>query len=173
MNSIGFDPIASPQARVLILGTLPGVKSLEQAEYYAHPRNSFWWIIGQLVGASPDLPYPQRIRQLKKSGIALWDVCHAAQRSGSSDANILLETVQPNNFSGFLADHPRIEAICFNGNPAQNLFRRLVLPQPANLRPIQQRTLPSTSPACAGITREEKLVRWRICLSPFIDLKTA
>jgi double-stranded uracil-DNA glycosylase len=173
MRSVGFDAIAAPDARVLILGTLPGVKSLEQVEYYAHPRNSFWWIMGELVGASPDLPYQHRLRQLKQSGIALWDVCHAAERSGSSDANILLETVQPNNFNAFLSCHPRIEMICFNGQEAEKLFRRLVLPLPAGIHPIPLQTLPSTSPANAGMTREEKLLRWQEALAPFIRFKKA
>lgn len=172
MRSVGFEAIAATDARVLILGTLPGVKSLEQAEYYAHPRNSFWWIMGQLVGASPDLAYEDRLHQLRKSGIALWDVCHAAQRSGSSDANILLKTVQPNNFAAFLKTHPHIEVICFNGKPAQNLFRRLVMPLPASIRPIPQQVLPSTSPAYA-IKPEEKLLRWQEALAPFIHLKKA
>jgi hypoxanthine-DNA glycosylase len=168
MRSVGFDAIATAHARVLILGTLPGVKSLEQAEYYAHPRNSFWWIMGELAGAGPDLTYQHRLQHLKHSGIALWDVCHAAKRAGSSDANILIETVQPNNFNAFLSCHPRIEMICFNGQEAEKLFRRMVLPLRAGIHAIPQRTLPSTSPAYAGITREEKLSRWREVLAPFI-----
>jgi hypoxanthine-DNA glycosylase len=171
MNSVGFGAIAATNARVLILGTLPGVRSLEQAEYYAHPRNSFWWIMGELAGASPALSYKDRLRQLKKSRIALWDVCRAAERAGSSDANIVLETVEPNDFSGFLSAHTKIEQICFNGREAENLFRRLVLPLPASLDSIPRQTLPSTSPAHAGMQREEKLQRWRKALEPFIDTK--
>ncbi len=168
MKSFSFDAVESPDARVLILGTLPGVKSLAAGEYYAHPRNSFWWIMGELVGASPDLPYADRLSRLRKSGIALWDVCRSAERSGSSDAEIRMETVEPNDFRAFLGHHPRIELICFNGQPAERLFRSKVLPSLQNLRLIPHRVMDSTSPACARITREEKLARWRECLASFI-----
>jgi TDG/mug DNA glycosylase family protein len=169
MNCVSFEAVETANARVLILGTLPSVKSLEMGEYYAHPRNCFWWIMGELVGASPDLAYADRLRRLSSSGIALWDVCHAAERTGSSDAKILMESVEANDFRRFLGNHPRIELICFNGQPAERLFRRKVLPMLTEVRPIPQQVLDSTSPACARITREEKLTRWRECLGAFIE----
>jgi hypoxanthine-DNA glycosylase len=168
MKSFSFDAVESPEARVLILGTLPSVKSLAASEYYAHPRNSFWWIMGELVGATPDLSYADRLEKLRKSGIALWDVCRAAERAGSSDAEIRMETVEPNDFRAFLGAHPRIELICFNGQPAEKLFRRKASPLLVDLRPIPHRVLDSTSPACARITREEKLARWHAALASFI-----
>lgn len=171
MKCVGFDAVASANARVLILGTLPSVKSLERGEYYAHPRNSFWWIMGKLVGASPDLAYENRLLQLRNSGIALWDVCRSAERTGSSDARILMESVQPNDFRSFFDNHPLIEVICFNGQPAEKLFRAKVLPLLADMRLIPRRVLDSTSPACARITREEKLARWREAISPHFDAK--
>ena len=149
MKSFSFDAVESPEARVLILGTLPSVKSLAAGEYYAHPRNCFWWIMGKLVGASPDLSYADRLEKLRKSGIALWDVCRAAQRAGSSDAKIRMESVEPNDFRAFLGAHPRIELICFNGQPAEKLFRRKASPLLVDLRPIPHQVLDSTSPACA------------------------
>ena len=153
MKSAGFNAVASPDARVLILGTLPSVRSLEQREYYAHARNSFWWIMGQLAGASPELAYEDRLGQLRKSGIALWDVCRSAERPGSRAANIRLPTVEPNDF---------------RGQPAQRLFRAKVAPMLADLHPIPQRVLVSTSPACARVTRAEKLALWRDALAPFL-----
>ena len=168
MKSAGFNAVASPDARVLILGTLPSVRSLEQREYYAHARNSCWGIMGQLAGASPELAYEDRLGQLRKSGIALWDVCRSAERPGSSDANIRLPTVEPNDFRAFLRHHPRIQLICFNGQPAQRLFRAKVAPMLADLHPIPQRVLVSTSPACARVTRAEKLALWRDALAPFL-----
>jgi len=170
-KSTGFDAVASPAACVLILGTLPSVKSLEQGEYYAHARNSFWWIMGELIGALPALAYEERLRRLQQSGLALWDVCHAAERSGSLDANIQLPTVEPNDFRAFFAHHRQIELICFNGQPAEKLFRGKVAPLLAGLRPIPHRVLSSTSPASARLTREEKLARWRDALAPFIACK--
>jgi len=168
MKSRCFDVVESADARVLILGTLPSVKSLEIGEYYAHPRNCFWWIMGELIGASPDLPYTDRLARLRKSRIALWDVCRAAERAGSSDANILMDTIEPNDFESFFANHPRIELICFNGQPAAKLFRRKVVPLLSGTRPIPQRVLDSTSPANARLTREIKLLRWREALALFI-----
>jgi hypoxanthine-DNA glycosylase len=168
MRCLSFDAVETAEARVLILGTLPSVKSIEAGEYYAHPRNCFWWMMGELIGATPDLAYAQRLEMLRRSGIALWDVCKTAERAGSSDAKILMESVEPNDFRRFLASHARIELICFNGQPAERLFRRKALPLLAERPLIPQRVLDSTSPACARITREEKLAHWRASLEPFI-----
>jgi hypoxanthine-DNA glycosylase len=170
MKCVSFNPVESAEARVLILGTLPSEKSLAADEYYAHPRNCFWWIMGELIGTTGDLPYARRLERLRESGLALWDVCRAAERAGSSDANISMESIEPNDFRTFLVTHPRIELICFNGQPAEKLFRRKALPLLAGLRPIPHRVLDSTSPANARIRREDKLARWRECLKPFLLL---
>ena len=84
----GLDAVVGVDARVLILGTLPGAQSLKCGQYYAQPRNQFWQIMGRLFEFSPDLPYPNRIDQLKENGIALWDVCASACRTGSLDSRI-------------------------------------------------------------------------------------
>jgi hypoxanthine-DNA glycosylase len=168
LKSVGFEAIASRDARVLILGTLPGVMSLERGEYYAHPRNSFWWIMGKLVGAWPEIPYKNRLLQLRNNGIALWDVCHSAERSGSSDAKILLQTVETNDFRSFLSGHAQIQLICFNGQPAERIFRCKVNPMLVGIRAIPRRVLDSTSPAHA-IKAEEKLSRWRSCIESLIN----
>lgn len=168
MHCLSFNPVERADARVLILGTLPSVKSLAAGEYYAHPRNSFWWIMGKLVDAAPDLAYAERLEMLRQSGIALWDVCKAAERAGSSDAKIAMDSVEPNDLRGFLESHPRIERICFNGQPAERLFRRKAWPLLAGLPLIPQVVLDSTSPANARIPREEKLTGWRKCIEPFL-----
>ena len=93
----------------------------------------------------------------------------AAERAGSSDAHISMESVEPNDFRSFLTRHPRIELICFNGQPAEKLFRRKALPLLAGLRTIPQAVLDSTSPASARISRKVKLARWQRALEPFID----
>ena len=126
MKSNGFGSVARADARVLILGTLPGKVSLERGEYYAQPRNAFWRIMGELAGASPDLPYTDRLRLLKENGIALWDVCAAGQRSGSLDSAIRLSTVETNDFSGFLRAHAGVGLICFNGKKAKEIYDRKV-----------------------------------------------
>jgi double-stranded uracil-DNA glycosylase len=163
LHSTGFRPVADAESRVLILGTLPGPESLRQRKYYARKGNAFWPIMERLFGAGPDLAYRERLQVLRNNGIALWDICHTAYREGALDAAIDLESVVPNDFVRFLKAHPRIHLICFNGQQAEKLFRRRVLPglpQPAQL--IPRTTLPSTSPAHAAMRFEEKHKRWRI-----------
>ena len=172
MRCVGFAAVACDDARVLILGTLPSTKSLERGEYYAKKANKFWWIMGELVGASPDKTYEDRLELLRKSGIALWDVCASADRSGSLDSKILLPSVVANDFSSFLSANPHVKLICFNGGPAEKLFRRKVLKSlPPSISSIRREVLPSTSPAYAAMSPEKKLARWRKCLGEFIELK--
>ena len=162
MRSQGFPPIARRNARLLILGSLPGQESLRRREYYAQPHNAFWPIMGALCGAGPELTYRARTRRLAASGIALWDVCAAAVRAGSLDAAIVAGSVVANDFGTFLARHPAIRLLCFNGRTAAALYRRHVLPTLApELRRLPTLELPSTSPAHATLSRAGKLARWR------------
>lgn len=158
MQSFCLPPVADKNSRVLILGSMPGVASLRARRYYAHPQNAFWPIMGDLVGASPDLPYERRLAALNKAGIALWDVLACCFREGSLDSAIVGEEV--NDVAGFLSTHPRIERIYFNGAKAAESFARGVdiaaLP-----RPVATHRLPSTSPAHAGMNRQAKLAAWR------------
>jgi double-stranded uracil-DNA glycosylase len=164
--SSGFPPVADDHARVLILGSLPGQMSLRQQQYYAQPHNAFWKIMGRLFGAGPELPYDERTRRLVSSGVALWDVCAAAHRPGSLDAAIRHSSVVPNDFAGFIASHPQIRLIVFNGSKAAELYRRTVLPAlPTAIRSVRCETLPSTSPAHASMRFEDKLARWSIVRS--------
>jgi double-stranded uracil-DNA glycosylase len=157
---IGFPAVSRRGARVLILGTLPGAESLRRRQYYANKQNRFWKIMGELAGACPDLPYPKRLARLTENGIALWDVCAAAERKGSLDAAI--QKPVPNNFVSFFKAHKNIKLICFNGQPAERFFRRYVAPgMPKNILSLPRIILPSTSPAHAGMRYEEKLARWR------------
>ena len=154
-----FSPVAAADARVLILGSMPGKASLHADQYYAHPRNAFWRIMGDLLGAGPDLLYPERLEKLTKAGIALWDVIAACERESSLDADIVGTTVLPNDFSAFFAVHRSIDRIFFNGAAAEASFRRLVLP--GLVGPERQLVrLPSTSPAHAGLQYAEKLAAW-------------
>lgn len=162
MKDSGFPPIAGSHARILILGSLPGQASLRQQQYYAHPHNAFWKIMGRLFGAGPELPYEERTLRLIESRIALWDVCAAAQRAGSLDTAIVHSSVAANDLCPFLQGQPDIGLICFNGGKAAELYRRLVLPGlPASLSAISRETLPSTSPAFAAMSFEDKLARWK------------
>ena len=161
MHAKGFPPIANAHARVLILGSLPGQVSLQRQQYYAQPHNAFWKIMGRLFDAGPELPYDERAQRLVQNGIALWDVCAAAQRPGSLDVSIVHSSVVPNDLTAFIESHPDIGLICFNGGKAAELYRRFVLPGlPASVRAIRCETLPSTSRAHAAMPFEEKLSRW-------------
>ena len=169
--SVGFPPIADAAARVLVLGSLPGVKSLEQREYYAQPYNAFWRIMGELVGAGPALEYPARLVQLRSHGLAVWDVLHAGEREGSLDSSIVRESIVVNDFNAFFERHRQLRLICFNGNTAAGLFQRRVVPGLApEWAALERRALPSTSPAYASLRFEQKLERWREALG---DLATA
>lgn len=165
MLSASFAAVADADARLLVLGSLPGPVSLEQGQYYAHPRNAFWRIMGALVGASPDLPYPARLERLRGSGVALWDVCGAAFRAGALDSAIRPDSVVPNDFAGFLAAHTGIALIAHNGATSAGIYERRVLPAlPSAQRAIARLTLPSTSPALARLNVARKLDAWRAAL---------
>ena len=157
-SSAGFPPITGPDARILILGSLPGQRSLQAAQYYAHPQNAFWRIMQELTGA--DGSYDSRCTRLVKYGIALWDVLAESVRPGSMDADILLETAEVNDFARFFSEHRKIERICFNGRKAAEMFQRLVVLDAAD-QSVLFTTLPSTSPAYASMKYEEKLAKWR------------
>ena len=160
--SQGFPPVTGPSPRVLVLGTLPGAESLRRQEYYGLPRNRFLWIMGQLVGATPELPYPQRIARLAEAGVALWDVCHSAHRPGSLDAAIDRASIRPNDIQGFATAHPTLRLVACNGATAATLYRRFVTLDLPMLR------LPSTSPAHAGMAAEAKLALWRAAIVPVL-----
>ena len=160
----GFPPVSASNARILVLGSLPGVRSLECVQYYAQPRNVFWRIMGELVGAMPELAYEERLNCLLEAGVALWDVVASAVRPGSLDANIVSDTVIVNDFAAFFQLHSHIEKICFNGQAAEKMFRRHVLSEPAIGVPENRVILPSTSPANAAMPYAEKLRHWRRAL---------
>lgn len=157
-----FPPVADRNARILILGSMPGQRSLDTQQYYAHPHNAFWKIMGELTGAHPALPYAQRLQVMQNAHVALWDVLHSCERQGSLDSNI--EAEQVNDFEKFFKRHPRITRICFNGAKAEESFRRYVTGRQA-LPELHYTRLPSTSPAHAGMRYEEKLAAWRTSLT--------
>ncbi|PHS01351.1 MAG: DNA-deoxyinosine glycosylase [Blastopirellula sp.] len=158
-----FPPIAAANAKILILGSIPGKASLLANQYYAYPRNAFWKIIEQLYDINADLSYDQRCTQLKQNQVAVWDVLKSCTRTSSLDSDIVESTIVPNDFTQFLTDHPQIEAIYFNGSKAKQSFNKHVLPNlseaAANLAMVR---LPSTSPAHAAVRFEGKLEAWRV-----------
>jgi hypoxanthine-DNA glycosylase len=162
MRHAGFAPVQTRAARILILGSFPSRRSLQAGQYYAHPRNAFWPLLGRVLGTSFDVPYAKRRQLLKRNCVALWDVVAAARRPGSLDSSIVGHSIVVNDFGGFFRAHPRIRLVCFNGAKAAELYRRLVLPKLGpGFGKMRYHRLPSTSPAHAAMPFERKLARWR------------
>jgi hypoxanthine-DNA glycosylase len=154
-----FPPVITAGARVLILGSMPGRISLAQDRYYAHPRNAFWPLMGELFGAGPDLPYEQRLLHLQQRRIALWDVLKLCTREGSLDSAIVESSIVCNDFAQLFARHPGIRAVFFNGAKAESTWRRHVEPILPTL-PLRYTRLPSTSPAHASLDHAAKRTAW-------------
>ncbi|HEU4708927.1 MAG TPA: DNA-deoxyinosine glycosylase [Methylophilaceae bacterium] len=157
-----FPPIAAPHTRVLILGSMPGEKSLQMNQYYAHPQNVLWRIMGDLVGAGRELAYEERVAKLLETGIGLWEVLESCHRPGSLDSAINPQTMQSNDFNGFFAEHSQVTHVFFNGGLAADAYRRRVKPiLSADYDYIRYERLPSTSPAHASRNYQQKLEAWR------------
>lgn len=159
-----FAPIANAAARVLILGSVPGVASLRAGRYYAHPRNQFWPIMAAMLGADlTAMDYPERCQSLLDAGIALWDVLQSCRRPGSLDADIAPGSIIVNDFGDFFQRQPGINRVYFNGAAAEQHFRRFALPplHGLDLPARHYRRLPSTSPAHAALDFQAKLEAWR------------
>jgi TDG/mug DNA glycosylase family protein len=154
--SEGFPPVARADARILVLGSLPGQKSLSASEYYAHPQNSFWRIMLELFGI--DGHYDERCALLGESKLALWDVLRSSVRRGSLDSDIQRGSAVANDFEVFLKYHANINTIAFNGKKAEQLFRSMVPKE--HYRHVRLVGLPSTSPAYAAMSFAGKLNVW-------------
>lgn len=159
----GLPPSVDPQTRVLILGSLPGDRSLNMQEYYAHRSNAFWWLAGELLGeAMVGLPYTKRLDLLRSHHVGLWDVIASGRRSGSLDAAI--RHAVPRNILAFSEGLPELRAIAFNGTTAARLGRRQLIGSEDRWDLID---LPSSSAANAGVSRSAKLDQWR-AISPYL-----
>lgn len=158
-----FPPVAAKDAQVLILGSMPGIKSLEAGEYYAHPRNTFWPVMAKLLGTGEFKTYQEKTALLLRNRIALWDVLQYCERSGSLDSAIKNDTIIINDFAGFLAAYRNIRHVFFNGGKAEEAFLKRVLPvlPPEITARLALTRLPSTSPALASLTRAQKCAAWR------------
>lgn len=150
-----FPSISNKNSKVLILGTMPGIASLTLNQYYGHPQNVFWKLLFTIFNEPYSTEYEIRKKLLLNQNIALWDVLQTCVREGSLDSAIEQEI--PNDFTDFLASHPNIQHIFFNGQKAAKYFKKYV--QVSNH--YQFMTLPSTSPANAGISFEKKLQIWK------------
>ncbi|MDR0958206.1 MAG: DNA-deoxyinosine glycosylase [Clostridiales bacterium] len=160
IRKYSFPPLASSESKILILGSLPGDESIKQQQYYAHKNNAFWRLIYRIFGDEPDADYTKRCKYLLQHKLALWDVCKSAQRALSADSKIT--DVSPNEIDSLLCDCPNIEKILLNGHKAEKEFYRYFkkISVPAVY-------VPSTSPAFASMTFEEKLIAWQNEISDF------
>jgi double-stranded uracil-DNA glycosylase len=159
-----FAPAIGVQCRVLVLGSMPGVKSLEAGQYYAHPQNLFWPLMEVVFGVPATLPYTQRLAQLLQAGVGLWDVLRGCKRSGSLDSAIDPHSEVPNRIAELLEQRPDIRALAFNGAKAAQAFRRHVAADIAasRLRTLALLAMPSTSPAHASMDHVRKAARWSV-----------
>ena len=151
-----FLPIVSQKPYVLILGTMPGIESIKQQEYYAHSRNLFWKILFETFQVPFSINYDDRKALILNNHLALWDTLKYCNREGSLDSNIKNEI--PNEINAFLKNHPTIEKVVFNGQGAMKYFHKYFkqhIPDQIDLI-----TMPSTSPANASINYAAKIESW-------------
>lgn len=159
---ISLPPVIGRGADTLILGSMPGVKSLREARYYAHPQNAFWKIMGALYNASTE-SYSARLAIIRSNKLALWDVLKSCVREGSLDTAIEKNSIEVNDFAAFFEAQKKITRVFFNGSKAESEFKKRVwgtLPENVQKRLVLKR-LPSTSPAHAGQKFSQKLAAWK------------
>lgn len=175
MSIQSFDAICNEQTHTLVLGTMPGVASLDAIEYYAHKRNAFWPIMLAMIKqrkpayvSNTHYPYDEKINVLQTAGFGLWDVLAECERSGSLDSAINSKTVVMNDFAALLTHYTNIRTIAFNGKTAERLFKRHVMPTlkttDLTINAINWICLPSSSAAMASLSLEEKFEQWSTSL---------
>ncbi len=155
-------PAAAPKnIRVLILGSFPGKLSLQKKQYYAHPRNVFWQIMGEVFNFDCKIDYQKRITIINGHRIGIWDVMQSCRRLGSLDSKIETATIVPNDFTSFFDCHPEVRLIAFNGSKAETEFKKRVFPKLGDLKTgLEMIRMPSTSPAMATMNYQEKYKVW-------------
>lgn len=161
-----FPAIANTYCHTLILGSMPGVQSLNQQQYYAHPRNAFWSIMQAITGVDADANYNLRCQALLQHGIALWDVLASCRRIGSLDSAIEKHSIIVNDFAQFFSDNDKLQQVLLNGGAANQLFQRHVVKPGLCPKHIDTHACPSTSPAHARLNIDQKKQHW---LKHFLD----
>lgn len=152
-----FPPFIDYETEILILGTMPGIASLEKQEYYAHPRNHFWKIIYTLFDQLPvSSIFEEKVQLLKKNKIGIWDVLENCERKGSLDIHI--KNHRANDFQSLFKKYPKIKTIIFNGKESHKYFLKSF----GQIKGITYRVMPSTSPANT-MSFENKLITWSSC----------
>lgn len=155
-----FEPVIGVDPRILILGSMPGVVSLQATQYYGNPRNAFWSILAELFGIKIDCEYEQRIEQVSRLPLILWDTIKTCHREGSLDSNIQKHQLEANDIPALLNQYPDVVLVVFNGATSEKYFRQLVKPELSEGSNLAFIKMPSTSPANAGSSFEQKLAAW-------------
>lgn len=160
----GFEPIVGEDPEILILGSMPSLVSLAKIEYYAHPRNSFWWIMGRVFDFNHQSKYVSRCQRLIENKVVVWDVLFDCERSGSLDSAIVKNSEIVNDFVLFFDQYKLVKKVIFNGAAAERIFTRYNKPLMDELSaqefPVEWYRCPSTSPAHASMTKLAKLIEW-------------
>ena len=156
-NCKSFAPSIDNNSQILILGSMPGIKSLKEQEYYAHPQNRFWKVMAHICNV-PNLAecdYRTKLQTLLQNKIALWDTIKSCKRNGSLDSNIQNEI--PNDINGLLKNYPNIHKICLNGSKSYTAFKKYF---PNLLENYSCHKMPSTSPANARYSLNKLIEEW-------------
>ncbi len=153
-----FPPIVGSSPKIVILGSMPSVKSLQAQQYYAHPRNAFWPIMSSLFNVAGD--YACRAAQLTNNRVAVWDVLYSCERDGSLDSNIVAASEQVNDFKLFFSKHRSVTLVGFNGLSARKIFNRHCRFVYDLFPDIAWVDLPSSSPAYAAMSVQQKCQIW-------------
>ncbi len=157
-----FEPVIGADPKVLILGSIPGIASLQAQQYYAHPRNAFWPIMAELFDVEWSAEYEIRIQQVKKLPVVLWDTLKACHREGSLDSAITKDRLEANDIIGLLKLQPNIRLIAFNGAASEKYFKQTVAKLLTDDKPVDRILLPSTSPAHASKNVQQKIEDWKV-----------
>ena len=161
---IGFPPAYRNDAKLLVLGSLPGKRSIAQSQYYGHPRNLFWQILSSYIGIAADDDYCDRLQAALDNKIALWDVMASAQRPGSLDSSIDRSSVQVNPIPDLVANLPQLNTVILNGGAAMRYFKRAGFDEFCRSLGVAVEHLPSTSPAHAALSYEMKAAQWQLVI---------
>ena len=150
----GLAPVIARHSRLVVLGSFPGEASLRAKQYYGHPRNHFWPLLSAIWGVDlVALTYAQRITEVKRRGLGLWDIYARCRREGSLDQAI--EDAEFNDLASLRRRAPGLQLVAHNGGESARAMKQV---QALDL-PV--RRLPSSSPANASWSFDRKLAAWR------------
>ena len=155
-----FPPLLGDKPITLILGSMPGQASLNAGQYYAHPRNAFWFVMSRFCDFEDGIRYQDAVKAVIDKRICVWDVLLDCDRKGSLDSNIQRKTELPNDFATFFDKYPSIRVVGFNGMAARKIFTRHFGSLIPKLSHVSWVDLPSTSPAHAALNKQEKAKLW-------------